>query len=920
MLQLEKKLRGKYADIFNILPGGFVDIADGMNDLLTKDRTQPKDVDGTPKFTATISITKANLTSVQSFLWNFMQKAAQDNFGFQQLVDQNSVKGSIGVNEFDANLTIVRRTFAILQEAPDQRTQPLASYLLNLLPQHLDILEKATGIDALTSSEKEYIGDGLFSLFFSGEVIERHWDSCDALYWYETPSEIETFRRWLEDPSVIRRLGRLDRQWLREVATDSNPNQALLFNVTKMIGRHWLRDRKWDAYKPFDWLRGFLSLVSLFSSSLASIGHMNADISQPPAGKPVEADPASDSDTDSDSDMASSSAEVTVEMAVKWCREVLGDITPDGLWYERLGETYKNCGDYANAIEAFNSAIKFGDPGPKCHEGLAKALAWDDRYLEACLAMENALEILETQQPPDKGTLTSIYTSLSEWYTALQQPNRAIEYIQRAIGLAPDDHMARYGLLKHYLTNGYTEKAIEVLEELTNGGHAGDEPSLLDSIINEIVYDSKNDEVVARCFAAVSSHKELFQRLLQGLDRAISAAEKNEQSWMLAVLLYYKGVAVYHYRQHEIMPAKSAITYWTRCLDVSTEWGMRLYYMRASTLMSGHHFDQAMTSGDRASQEKHVEKLKAIVARDSPFVMSNARSFLTSYYTLRGDLPSARAIIQGCIDSAFEMLSDGIDDNDWEGYYQLAPILMHYGDDLNALSAYCMLLPASNKSNVMTWLLDFDEGPEQSLSLDLIATMEKELKFPTRLTTQIDFILGQIEKRLSEPSSAEDNADETRPTTPGAYEEIRSRLSQVPRGKVTEYFTSTCDGPCGRMWDFNTAMNACKYCYDRDFCDGCLAKLKEGKLQATSVRGLVCNRNHDWLRRPKWDKRGYLEALEGNVMVGGTMSEGARVGGELSTVAAWQKELKGKWGSPKVEGTKEETGQVKEANQSDEEE
>jgi hypothetical protein len=263
MLQLEKKLKRKYAKIFTVSSDDLVDVVDGIEDLLKKERSQPRGGDETAKFSATITITKADFTSVQSFLWNFMQKTAQDNFGFQQLAELQSLKRNIQVNEFDAHFTIVRRTFEFLANPPDDKTKALGPYLLDFLPQHLQGLQKATGLDELTPSEKREIGDGLFNLFVSGEVIKRHWDSCDTLIWYRSAEEVNIFLGWFADPSVTGHLRGLNREWLREIREDRNPNRALLDKVMKMVAWQWLQDeeREWDVSRPYEWIRGFLSMV-----------------------------------------------------------------------------------------------------------------------------------------------------------------------------------------------------------------------------------------------------------------------------------------------------------------------------------------------------------------------------------------------------------------------------------------------------------------------------------------------------------------------------------------------------------------------------------------------------------------------------------------------------------------------------------
>jgi len=233
-----------------------------MSDAVTKRRKEQRQVDESPKFTGCITITKGDLQSVQRFLWSLPQKLEHDSTRFRELVDQNSAKGDIGVDEYDAHLAIVRSTFILLKEPPNERTEAIAEYLLRYLPNHLEKLESATGVNKLTDAEKTEIGDGIYEIFFDN-VLEKHWKSCGADdFWYGNAKEVTVFRRWLSDDTAIGQLGRLDREWLQGVEHDKNPNQALLARIMKFVSRHWLRDTEWEVARPFVWLQDYFAMVS----------------------------------------------------------------------------------------------------------------------------------------------------------------------------------------------------------------------------------------------------------------------------------------------------------------------------------------------------------------------------------------------------------------------------------------------------------------------------------------------------------------------------------------------------------------------------------------------------------------------------------------------------------------------------------
>lgn len=261
MLKLVKKLERKYSPLFKIFPNGDVSIVDGMADVITKPRTEQRQIDETPKFTVTINITRGDFSSVQSFLWSLTQKLNHESFGFNQVAGQSIVKGDIRLDRYDSHLAIVRRTISLLAEPPNGRTDAMAAYLMAYLPAHLEELEEATGLNALTNSEKIEIGDGVYNLFCSNP-LDAHWDNCGRVLWIGEARQVTVFRRWLADPVATSQLRYLDREWLQKVERDPNPNQALLKRIMERVAWRWLRDIEWDAGESFKWLRAYRLMVS----------------------------------------------------------------------------------------------------------------------------------------------------------------------------------------------------------------------------------------------------------------------------------------------------------------------------------------------------------------------------------------------------------------------------------------------------------------------------------------------------------------------------------------------------------------------------------------------------------------------------------------------------------------------------------
>lgn len=240
----------------------YIALSPTIEALVVKDRKRPRVGEDAPKISLNITVTNADITTVQNFLWSLFQKSMVDKFEFEPISNQQShVAREIQVNMYDAHLAIVKHALRYLTSSLDVRTKPIGDYLAKRLPSHLDKLSQADGYDEILSSDKKEIGDGLFSLFVTGEVVERHWESLKFILWFGEDSQVEILRKWLQDPGAIGHLGRLDKDWLKSVNASQRPNRELLTPLMKKIAYHWLQDRTWDTNDCFGALRRFLTLV-----------------------------------------------------------------------------------------------------------------------------------------------------------------------------------------------------------------------------------------------------------------------------------------------------------------------------------------------------------------------------------------------------------------------------------------------------------------------------------------------------------------------------------------------------------------------------------------------------------------------------------------------------------------------------------
>lgn len=944
-LPLRKKIEKMYSGILTIGTDGNVDVQENISDLLTKEKTKPVAADDAPKFTAEISITKGDLRSVQTFLWSLSQKIdslAHDRLGFEQIPEQQRVEKNIQVNEVDGHFTIIRRTFHLLAGEPNEESKALGGYLLNYLPDHLnEITKKASGYEKLTQPQKQEIGQGLFTLFVSGEVIERHWDICQELHWYSNPSEVSIFRNWLDDASAISQLGRLDRDRLKEVKASPNPNQALLTKIMETVARHWLCERKWEATRAFKWLKGFRQMGPQSEAETTGASQKAEEDASP-----------------TDPGLIPQDTEVVTNV-LEWCKSVLS-ITTDkdkALMNERLGEAYFGEDQFSKAIESYNDAINLASPGWESLEGLAKALAGDKQYENACQTMGKALDILSKEESPDKnGLISANYIRLAEWRLELEQSSSAIENMKQAIDVTPEEHDVYFGLLKIYLLNDMFDDALGFLSSLVKLGNLKNGTSLFGRVIDATLDDSERITLFGSLFGALAEHPETFTIALGEIDYAIQRAQKISRMDNMAYLLFFKGVAVYHYGLDESTRVAQAISCWKQSLDVDLPSSdvCDEPHILSSTWLCEYYFSKArkLKEPDPNVLDACLQKMKLTIQKEASSDITGSKTYLASLYLrVAKDAQSTRKMLQRHIEAAFDMLSDEIDENDWEGYYQLGDVLMFCGDDANGLSSYLVPLPELAEGTMASWVLEFETEEEQKLSDELVTAMEM-YSTERSAADQIKFILEHVEHALSEIGGLESGVSlnttgqedrttnhETPITPSDSTNTTHNEQTAVTSSFIPKNPDSTVDKPtgskvdrgsekigmkatyktirhrvqewsgvlnstaayfrcrsCNKVWDFKNAISICKHCFNMVFCDECLAKLKAGKLKKTSI-DIPCKMDHDWLCLPRWDKEMYMRSLNKNVWVGGQIeNEGRLVGGTTMPVAEWLAGLKKQWG------------------------
>ena len=623
------------------------------------------------------------------------------------------------------------------------------------------------------------------------------------------------------------------------------------------------------------------------STNLEQVG-LNDDESSPvPDSKSTKSDTTS---------VASSKADkVTVAEVEKWCRrEFFRMEEADWQWYQRLGDTYYSKDERALAVSSYRKSIELNNQSPPVYERLAYCILNDSNDPEdiqlAVVEMKKAAELAEKEESRNEERLANAYIRLSEWYHRLDQKQPAIEYTNKVLELNSSDVEIQFRILKNCLLHNYLEGYAKHWNHIAKDPNNQYKRGLLTEILQKLVYDDESNELILKWLSFIHGNVDSLLFLLQEMKAAIDGAQEEEQTYGTAGLLLYEGIAR-RFQGNNVFVG-SALDSWTRCLGEYTVYTRDWPRAQAVWFISAYHFDQTRTEMNSLHRGRHVQAMRALVEKETPFVIGGAKIYLASFYTADKASSEARNVLQGSIRSALDMLSDAEIENDFEAYGRLGMALTHCDDDVNVVAAFSNLLGEPPESSALEWILDFDSNPARDASRDLQEAVKEELSETTELSEKLNLALQHVERLLSLAS----NGDDT--TNTGAthgLEEVRERLN-LAVGAVDRLSDShRCDGFCSRPWNHENAIYLCRYCYDTAFCEECLGRLKRGE-RIFTFGGFLCNRNHDWLCLPKREKREWLECLKGNVRVGGRFEGGVHVDSELVPVSQWLDTLKREWG------------------------
>ncbi|KAI3579340.1 hypothetical protein IWW34DRAFT_739131 [Fusarium oxysporum f. sp. albedinis] len=883
--KLAKKLQGKYSRLFEV-DGQVITVRRDLLSLVIKDPKQLRSLDDdTPRITATITITKGDITTVQNFLWALFQKSVVEKFEFEPLAGQiTQTKSEIRVNDSDAHLAIVMQAISFLIKKPDARTETLGRYLVWNLPIHLKELNNPERDHKVDNAAKKDIGSMLFDILGQGTIIRRHWKHFVDVPLFGNTTQISTLLAWLQDPDVSGHFGVYQMDWLDKVISSPSPHRTLLSSMAREVGHRWLRSSENDPWEAYRSLRRYLSL----------------EVSEG----------AADASDDSFVILSTDEESLALDKAERWCKSILQVTDEQSLWYERVGETARKVDEFDHAIAMFLKATKMPGASWTCHRGLAHSYHQAGKLNDACVSQKKALQILYELKEPHPHDIWVTNMDLGKWYFELKEPDQATIYYEKALEAKPADE-AYYRILEANLTsqsNGRTLDLIETMshETSTNGG-----TSLLGSALLLMATDEDTyEKYFTSLLSLTSSRHGMLGMVLSAMDEAIQLAADKELLFERSALRLYKGLALYYYgNEADENPLTSAVRLWEEChsdarkvieeTGTYVQWKWMWLGGQVISDIVCHYFKEATAANTEASALAKLGEITIghrISYEDNR--VSPAESYMGAYETLQGNFTAARAHFRKNMLTAHEMLSDDTDENDADAYFVLFQCLLHTGDETNALIAFELTGPIEKTIEMR---LGEIRGEDKAAATEILEFAKEKFSPNDAAPTRYTAVLDELQRRMDLG-----NVESERTITNETYQRLHSLLAQkrpatedgdgpnqpyeITYSDIVINWRYFCNGSCGGTWDFETDINICKYCWDTPFCQNCLPLLQQG-----TSKMLACDAGHKWLHVPRWNLRESTGLRDGTVMMGGEIVDGRHVGGQRVKIKEWLSTIWKEW-------------------------
>ena len=802
---LEGKLRKQFASFFTLTRLDGLSTADLQNDVPatylgeTKDEIDEgqglDDVENETDFDSDPLTT--NVIFCHASIGDFFRDEAE---GKVSVANEGS---AVGVNIVEAKVNVLRVCLSLICDSnlssKVQDSPSMQPYAISFWHHHLQ--EATEHFNKINTNTKQEIGALLVKMFRDEAIIPLWFE--EVTYRFFNLESLKLIRRWVEDKNVLASLPAADQEWVR--STSRNVPEMYI-PVGMLSAKKWLQDSLWQ---PEECMRSIYTIKSLI------------------AGEPVE-------------ELPDCMPLQHILDTVDWPH-----FEATALLHRRLAMCLRDFQYYNEAMEHFETALKLDETMWMARSGIAKLYALRNEYEKAIELEKINEDIIKGQlEKVDNSVTEEVYIedlhiccqSIGEWYGALKDFNKSLEYYRKSFEFPNRDYsdaVQCIWILATELGDPCHEEIISILhsmeDEIPDMGYKG--CTRLTEIIGQ--YSMPYYDFFPACASAAQATGQLAW--LQDAYLATIGAARKERKTVLALVLEVCLGELYLMTGEE----EKAARLWERIIKIANlagaagSWEIQYCKDPVVKSFSKYCLQKALDADKRTSEAniyvRKIEKVckqKAKATPDALEVITTNYSaiFLGLWYRLNGRNEEARACFQPYIKEALIILSDDDPDNDNLGYYDLAHVLVAAGDEGNAIAVLHMLQPFKPLIQVGEEREEPNEGTTQDTT--------EEQRPSINLKDKEDGTKNEGRRSKDEGEGSKDKEDE--------HKEDPADQSTATTN------TWKCDGPCRREFTTFVNGNICRYCL-ADLCPDCLQIVKSNATKYPKI----CNPKHDWLRVPE---------------------------------------------------------------------
>ncbi|KAL9618543.1 MAG: hypothetical protein Q9160_006727 [Pyrenula sp. 1 TL-2023] len=677
---LETKINDKYAKILDIRNNMVLVKPQIQNYFRNTTRAMEEDVserNSEPIISMTITVQNTKLSKAHQFFWDLCEKITFKEWPFSNFALDAGARTRITNNGTEANLTLTRRCFELLGDDPKENIKILSQYALRNLLEHLRIMRRSVDQGKIKPMEREEIGAKLIDLLQSANRIEKHLDiagfDSDFRVWLDEDLGLQTIQQWLGDYFAKQTFIWHEHSWPSAVVTGEKT--MALGHVANMIARRWLCHWEWSAPLLYEWIEKFLDLKA-------------SEEKKAPMGDESRVAPVNKSDLGENVTIITlaraklrgpSSYQTRILRAAGWAEKELKISGKSSLWHERIGLTYLRYNRMEAAKASFLTAKTLPDCSWRVSWGLVKVYAIEDKVAMAAKEHEIVLE-----EDPRSGSYSS--RTLRLRLECFMKPFKLIRTITKII----------ISFFRLFVETDQISETLEFLERMRLSSEKDQTYSLLESMLLEV--SSKRNALFEAIFAATQDSG-ICADILGAIGRMLEVAENKKKKPNLIGLLLYHGVALARYRTSN-GSIESALLKWRKCCELdlgSTCASMPdLVDLAARNIFNTYFSRLRSTTATRGDFEIYVTELNHLAERmrASWAPVGNAfRLSIGAFYTAMDKQDAAQQLLLSEMESTINTLYSSSSEHYVPHVATIANILMHAGDDLNALSAWSLLGP-----------------------------------------------------------------------------------------------------------------------------------------------------------------------------------------------------------------------------------